>query len=152
MPDWDYIRTIKADEEIVISTKKGDITVKTDVNNAPVAVSNFLKLVDEFYFDKSQFNNITLLSVENRGSFSTFDVNKTVMIPSEFTDREFEEGTLALNSSALNNSCATQWFIMLAPDVLSDGGSSVIGIVTDGMDVVHSLNTGDEVITIKRKK
>ena len=151
LPDWDYIRRIKQGEEIVISTRKGDITVKTDVNNAPIAVSNFLKLVDEYYFDKVQFNNITLLRVENRGSLSSFDINKTVMIPSELTSAEFEEGTVALNTSALNNSCTTQWFIMLTPDALSDGGSSIIGIVTDGMPVVHSISTGDEIISVKRK-
>ncbi len=152
MPDWGYIQSIKQGEEIVIKTKKGDITVKTDVNNAPLAVSNFLKLVDEGYFDKSQFNNITSLRVENRGSLSSFDINKTVMIPSELTQTEFEEGTVALNTSALNNSCTTQWFVMLTPDVFSDGGSTVIGIVTDGIDAVHNINTGDEIISIKRKK
>lgn len=152
MPDWEYIRNIKQGAEIVIATKKGDITVKTDVNNAPIAVSNFLKLVDENYFDKSQFNNITLLQVENRGSLSSFDINKAVMIPSELTSNEFEEGTVALNTSALNNSCTTQWFIMLTPDALSDGNSTVIGIVTEGMDTVHEINTGDEIISISRKK
>ncbi len=152
MPDWEYIQGIKQGEEIIVTTKKGDITIKTDVNNAPIAVSNFLKLVDEDYFDKSQFNNITLLHVENRGSLSSFDINKTVMIPSELSQTEFEEGTVALNTSALNNSCTTQWFVMLTPDVLSDGVSTVIGIVTDGMDAVHNINTGDEIISIKRKK
>lgn len=152
MPDWEYIKGITQGEEIVIATKKGDITIKTDVNNAPIAVSNFLKLVDENYFDKSQFNNITLLQVENRGSLSSFDINKTVMIPSELSQNEFEEGTVALNTSALNNSCTTQWFVMLMPDVFSDGASTAIGIVTDGMDVVHNINTGDEIISIKRKK
>ncbi|MCR5453425.1 MAG: peptidylprolyl isomerase [Bacteroidales bacterium] len=151
-PDWNYICSVKPGEEIVVSTKKGDITIKTDINNAPIAVSNFLKLVDEKYFDKTQFNNITLLRVENRGSLSTFDVNKTVMIPSELTPMEFEEGTVALTTSALNSSYTTQWFVMLTPDALSDGGSSVIGVVTDGIEVVHSINTGDEIITISRKK
>lgn len=151
LPDWEYIKGIKQGAEIEIATKKGEITIKTDVNNAPIAVSNFLKLVDEGYFAKSQFNNITLLYVENRGSLSSFDINKTVMIPSELTANEFEEGTVALNTSALNNSCTTQWFIMLTPDALSDGGSTVLGIVTDGMDAVHNINTGDEIISIKRK-
>jgi cyclophilin family peptidyl-prolyl cis-trans isomerase/HEAT repeat protein len=151
-PDWEYIQNIKQGEEIVIATKKGDITVKTDVNNAPLAVSNFLKLVDEGYFAKSQFNNITSLHIENRGSLSSFDINKTVMIPSELTQTEFEEGTVALNTSALNNSCTTHWFVMLTPDVFSDGGSTVIGIVTDGIDAVHNINTGDEIISIRRKK
>lgn len=151
MPDWDYIHTIPQGAEIVIATSKGDITVKTDVNNAPLAVSNFLKLVDEDYFAKSQFNNITLLHVENRGSLSAFDVNKTVMIPSELTANEFEEGTLALKTSALNSTCITQWFIMLTPDVITDGSSSIIGVVTDGMEVVHSIATGDEITGIRRK-
>lgn len=152
MPDWEYIRKIKPGEEIVISTRKGDITVKTDVNKAPIAVSNFLKLVDDQYFDKSQFNNITLLHVENRGSLSSFDANKAIMVPSELTSYEFEEGTVALNTSAFNNSCTTQWFVMLIPDALSDGGSSVLGVITDGMEVVHSINTGDEIFSISRKK
>ena len=121
-------------------------------NGAFLSMYDFLKLVDENYFDKSQFNNITLLQVENRGSLSSFDINKTVMIPSELSQNEFEEGTVALNTSALNNSCTTQWFVMLMPDVFSDGASTAIGIVTDGMDVVHNINTGDEIISIKRKK
>ncbi len=151
LPDWNYIRSIRPGAEIVISTNRGEITVKTDVNNAPIAVSNFLKLVDEGYFAGSQFNNITLLHVDNRGSLSSFDTDKTVMIPSELTPVEFEEGTVALSISALNNSCTTQWFIMLVPDALSDGGASVLGTVTDGMEVVHSINTGDDIKSIRRK-
>ncbi len=151
LPDWDYISKIAPGAEVVVSTQKGDFTIKADVNNAPLAVSNFLKLVDEGYFVKSQFDNITLLRAENRGSLSYFDIDKSIMIPSELTQNEFEEGTVALNTTALNHSCTTQWFVMLVPDATSDGNSSIIGVVTDGMEIVHSLCIGDEILSIKRK-
>lgn len=150
--DWDYICRIKPGEKIVISTKKGDITLKTDVNTSPIAVSNFLKLVDQKYFDNSSFTNISTSYLENKGSISGFDETQSFMIPSELTNTVFEEGTTALFTTALNTSNATQWFIMLTSKSVFDGTSPVIATVTDGMDCVHSLNTGDNIISISRVK
>lgn len=152
IPDWDFIREVSPEQEIVVKTTKGAITIRTDINNAPVAVSKFLKLVDEEYFDHSLLVNNNILKVENFGSLSGFDETKSVMIPSELTPLEFDEGTMALQSSALNNTCTTQWFVMLTPAALLDGSASVIATVVDGMDIVHAINTGDEIISIKRKK
>lgn len=151
-PDWDYIRSINPGEKIIISTQKGEITLKTDINNAPVAVANFLRLVDEKYFDNSCFTNISTTFLENRGSITGYDENESVMLPTELTERVFDEGTVALITTALNNSVATQWFIMLTSKTVLDGTSSVIATVTDGMDCVHALNTGDNIISIRRLK
>jgi peptidyl-prolyl cis-trans isomerase B (cyclophilin B) len=151
-PDWDYIRSINPGEKIIISTQKGEITLKTDINNAPVAVANFLRLVDEKYFDNSCFTNISTTFLENRGSITGYDENESVMLPTELTERVFDEGTVALITTALNNSVATQWFIMLTSKTILDGTSSVIATVTDGMDCVHALNTGDNIISIRRLK
>jgi len=149
--DWDYICSIAEGEQIVISTHKGDITLKTDINTSPLAVSNFMKLVDQKYFDNSSFTNISSSYIENRGSISGFEENQSFMIPSELNYNLFDEGTTALFTTALNTSSATQWFIMLTSKSVLDGSSPVIATVVDGMDCVHSLNTGDGIITIKRK-
>jgi cyclophilin family peptidyl-prolyl cis-trans isomerase len=150
--DWDYICRVKPGEKIVISTKKGNITLKTDINTSPIAVSNFLKLVDQKYFDNTCFTNISTTYLENKGSFSGFDETQSFMIPSELSNTLFEEGTTALFTTALNTSNATQWFIMLTSKSVFDGTSPVIATVIDGMDCVHSLNTGDNIISITREK
>lgn len=149
-PDWDYIRTIVPGQKIAIKTDQGDIVVRTNVNNAPIAVANFLKLVDDKYFDNSSFTSISTTHIENRGSITGFDENKSRMIPTELTSTVFDEGTVALTTTALNNSSATQWFIMLTPATLSDGTSTIIANVLEGMDYVHCLNTGDKIISVSR--
>ena len=152
VPDWVYICTIDPGEKIAINTQKGEIVLKTDINNAPIAVSNFMKLVDKKYFDNSCFTNISTAYVENKGSLTGYDENMSIMIPTELTNVIFDEGTVALVTTALNNSTATQWFIMLAPATIMDGTSSVIATVVDGMEYVHSLNTGDKILSVKRLK
>lgn len=148
--DWDYVCRINPGEKIVISTHKGEITLKTDVNSSPIAVSNFLKLVDQKYFDNSCFTNISESYIENRGSFSGYDENQSFMIPAELSDFVFDEGTAALFTTALNTASATQWFIMLTSKSVFDGSSPVVATVVDGMDCVHSLNTGDNIVSIRR--
>lgn len=150
-PDWDYLRTIPQGQELVLTTRSGDIIIRTNINAAPMAVANFMKLVDDGYFNNSKFNGVNVRKIESDGSLSSFDRDKTVMIPQESGLDEMDEGIVALESSALNNSYTTHWLIMTGPDALMDGNYSVIGTVVAGMDVVYSICTGDEIISIKRR-
>ncbi|MCQ2250150.1 MAG: peptidylprolyl isomerase [Bacteroidales bacterium] len=149
---WSYVSQIKPDAEVEVSTSKGKFVIRTDVNNAPVAVSKFLKLAEQKYFDNTcLYGNITN-RISNRGSESLFDENQSVMMPSELQNTDLEEGSVILSTSKLRESYATQWEIMLYPSAIMDGTATVVGKVVSGMDVVLSLNTGDVVNSISVKK
>ena len=63
-------------------------------------------------------------------------------LEAEFSDRPFERGTIGMARSADPNSANSQFFIMFAPAPHLDGQYTVVGQVTDGMDVVDSIKRG----------
>jgi len=145
---WDYISGIKPDKLVKVSTSKGDFTIRTDVNNAPVAVSKFLRLAESKYFDNTCLYGNEINRISNMGSESPFDENQSVMMPSELSNSDMEEGSVILATSSLRESYATRWDILLYPSAIADGTASVIGKVVEGMNVVLQLNTGDVIKSI----
>ena len=63
-------------------------------------------------------------------------------LAAEFSDVSFEEGVVGMARSADPNSANAQFFIMFAPAPHLDGQYTVIGRVTDGMDVVRAIKRG----------
>lgn len=64
-------------------------------------------------------------------------------LPAEFSDRSFERGTVGMARSAAPDSANSQFFIMFAPAPHLDGQYTVVGEVTEGMDVVDAIKRGD---------
>ncbi|CTQ32866.1 peptidylprolyl isomerase [Jannaschia rubra] len=64
-------------------------------------------------------------------------------LAAEFSDQPFEAGTVGMARSANPNSANSQFFIMFAPASHLDGQYTVVGRVTDGMDVVNAIKRGE---------
>ncbi|WP_299815031.1 peptidylprolyl isomerase [uncultured Jannaschia sp.] len=64
-------------------------------------------------------------------------------LPAEFSDRPFGRGTVGMARAADPNSANSQFFIMFAPAPHLDGQYTVIGEVTDGMDVIDAIKRGE---------
>ncbi|QFU08277.1 Peptidyl-prolyl cis-trans isomerase B [Rhodobacteraceae bacterium THAF1] len=61
----------------------------------------------------------------------------------EFSDRPFERGTVGMARSGNSvDSANSQFFIMFQPAPHLNGQYTVVGQVTDGMDVVHGITRG----------
>ncbi|MCF6443470.1 peptidylprolyl isomerase [Nereida sp. MMG025] len=65
-------------------------------------------------------------------------------LPAEFTDqRSFERGVVGMARSQSPNSANSQFFIMFAPAPHLDGQYTIVGEVTEGMDVVDAIKQGN---------
>lgn len=150
-PDWNYIQSIPENCQVEVTTAKGSFVINLDVNSAPVSVSNFLKLVDDKYFDNTYMNFDIDSRIVNNGSMTGFDENKSIMLPAELNPMGDSEGSVSLVTTRYNKSYSSKWSISLSPSTLNLGKSSSIGSIAEGMSVVNSLNTGDKIISVKRR-
>lgn len=64
-------------------------------------------------------------------------------LPAEFSDVTFDRGVVGMARSQDPNSANSQFFIMFAPGPFLDGQYTVVGQVTDGMDVVDAIKRGE---------
>ena len=63
-------------------------------------------------------------------------------LPAEFSDFNYERGVVGMARSANPNSANSQFFIMFAPAPHLNGAYTVVGQVTEGMDVVDAIKKG----------
>ena len=63
-------------------------------------------------------------------------------LKAEFSDVPFARGTVGMARSQSPDSANSQFFIMFAPGDFLNGQYTVIGQVTDGMDVVDAIKRG----------
>ena len=65
-------------------------------------------------------------------------------IPAEFSNElSFDRGVVGMARSQDPNSANSQFFIMFEPGPFLDGQYTIVGEVTDGMDVVDQIKRGD---------
>ena len=63
-------------------------------------------------------------------------------IEAEFSDLPFERGVVGMARSANINSANSQFFIMFAPGYFLNGEYTVVGTVTEGMEIVDQIKLG----------
>jgi cyclophilin family peptidyl-prolyl cis-trans isomerase/HEAT repeat protein len=146
--DWALVKTIGRDQKVRIQTTKGDIVVRLLVEEAPGSVANFVSLLQQGYFDKKFFHrvvpNFVIQAGCNRGDgWGSEDYS----IRSEFSGRRYTTGSVGF-ASAGKDTEGTQWFITHSPTPHLDGRYSIFAEVVSGMDVVHAVEVGDQIVRI----
>lgn len=63
-------------------------------------------------------------------------------LPAEFSDRPFDRGVVGMARSQNPNSANSQFFIMFKPGHFLNGQYTVVGTVTEGMDIVDAIKLG----------
>ena len=63
-------------------------------------------------------------------------------LKAEFTDEPFARGVIGMARSQSEDSANSQFFIMFAPGDFLNGKYTVVGRVTEGMDVVDAIKLG----------
>ncbi|WP_171126545.1 MULTISPECIES: peptidylprolyl isomerase [unclassified Ruegeria] len=64
-------------------------------------------------------------------------------LPAEFSDFNYDRGVVGMARAQDPNSANSQFFIMFAPGPFLNGQYTVVGQVTDGMDIVDAIKRGD---------
>jgi cyclophilin family peptidyl-prolyl cis-trans isomerase/HEAT repeat protein len=150
--DWDFVAGIDAEQLVKISSAKGDIILRMLVNDSPGSVANFMALADTGYYDHSVFHRIVPNFVAQGGDPRGDGWGgEDYSIRSEIGPLHYKTGSVGM-ASAGKDTEGVQWFITHSPTPHLDGSYSIFAVVTSGIDVVHQLELGDEIISVERVK
>ncbi|WP_461491918.1 peptidylprolyl isomerase [Pontibacter sp. HJ8] len=146
--DWALVQTIAPDQQVLIKTEKGDITLQLFVEDAPGSVANFVELTKQQFFDGLYFHrvvpNFVAQGGDKRGDgWGSSDYS----IRSEFAPLHYREGYVGM-ASAGKDTESNQWFITHSPAPHLDGRYTIFAKVVKGMEVVHQLEVGDKIMSV----
>ncbi|MFN8254691.1 MAG: peptidylprolyl isomerase [Bacteroidales bacterium] len=147
-PDWQMITGINPNQKVEVVTTKGNFILELFVNEAPMSVSNFLKLIsDSFYENIPIHRTVPNFVIQHGCPRGDGWGGPDYVINSEFSMNYFHEGSLGM-ASAGKDTESSQWFITNSPTPHLDGRYTNFGKVLAGMEVVHQLEMGDIVKSI----
>jgi peptidyl-prolyl cis-trans isomerase A (cyclophilin A) len=128
-------------------TTLGDFAIELYEKDAPVTVANFLKYIDDGFFDGTIFHRIVPGFVIQGGGF-TEDMTQKSTQPSIKNEADNglknERGTLSMARTNDVNSATSQFFVNLKDNDFLDHkrgnfGYAVFARVTEGMDVIDKI-------------
>ena len=148
--DWDIYGRLPATPQARIETKKGDIVLDLYPFDAPGSVVNFIKLVEDGYYNGKSFHrvvpNFVIQAGCSRGDgYGGLDYS----IRSELSNKYYNDAGFVGMASAGLHTEGTQWFITHAPTPHLDGKYTIFGKVSQGLEVVQTIEVGDIIETIK---
>jgi peptidyl-prolyl cis-trans isomerase A (cyclophilin A) len=135
---------------VVLDTTAGLITLELDRGKAPISVENFLKHVDNGFYDGLVFHRVIPRFMIQAGGMK--DVNNTLMEKLEGASPAIKNesgnglsntpGTIAMARTSNPDSATSQFYINHGANTKLDsygGGYAVFGKVIGGMDVVDAI-------------
>lgn len=131
-------------------TNQGNIVIELNAEAAPTTVENFLNYVKQGFYDGTIFHRVIRGFMIQGGGMTEDMHQKPTMDPiKNEADNGLlnETGTIAMARTAIPDSATAQFFINVKDNAFlnfqsktqSGWGYCVFGKVTDGMDVVHSI-------------
>ena len=132
---------------IRFQTSLGDFTVELFEKDAPETVVNFLKYIDDGFFDGTVFHRIVPGFVIQGGGFTEDMTQKRTRPPVKNeadNGLKNERGTLSMARTNDINSATSQFFVNLKDNDYLDHkrgnfGYAVFARVTEGMDVIDKI-------------
>ena len=137
-----------------IVTSKGDIELDLFLKDAPLTVNNFIYLSQSGFYSGLTFHRVVPNFVVQGGDpLGSGTGGPGYTVPAE-TGKPHPKGALATarQGDAVNPrraSSGSQFYITLERTPHLNGGYTVFGQVTSGMDVVESIKVGDLIQEIK---
>lgn len=144
-----------AEEEALLSGKhyvninikdKGTIKAELDADAAPITVTNFVKLVEEGFYDGLTFHRIIEgFMMQGGDPTGTGMGSADQTIVGEFANNGMDNpishtrGTISMARSAKPDSASCQFFIMHQDGTYLDGDYAAFGHVTEGMEIVDDI-------------
>lgn len=124
------------------NTNKGNFKIKLFGDKAPLTVGNFLKLVDNDFYNGLIFHRvIPNFMIQGGCPHGTGRGGPGYTIRDEFHPdlKHDSEGVLSM-ANAGPNTGGSQFFITVAPTPWLDGKHAIFGKVIEGIDVVKSIS------------
>lgn len=133
--------------KVLIKTNKGDIVVELYPDKAPITVANFKTYVKEGAYDGTVFHRVIPTFMIQGGGYTPAGIEKPTHSPIKLESGnglKNEIGTLAMARTNVPDSATNQFFINTNDNVFlnkgsRDDGYAVFGKVTEGMNIVYSI-------------
>jgi cyclophilin family peptidyl-prolyl cis-trans isomerase/HEAT repeat protein len=133
------------DAVVVLETDKGSIEIRCFPQDAPVHVSNFVRLVGEGFYDGSIWHRVAPNFVIQGGDpLGSGWGGSGYVLPDEINRRRYLRGTVGMPKAGKDTG-GCQIFITLVPTPHLDGNYTVFGQVISGLDVIDRIEVGDAI-------
>jgi len=138
--------------DVALETDKGEIVLELDGSAAPVAVANFVNLVQSGFYEGMPFHRVEPGFVIQAGDPSLVGREPVgYSIPDEESPLKHRRGAIAMARSyrggqMLPDSASTQFYICLgdAPH-LDQMGFTAFGRVAEGLEIIAEIAVGDRI-------
>ncbi|MEZ5363229.1 MAG: peptidylprolyl isomerase [Bryobacterales bacterium] len=135
---------------VVMTTSKGVIRIELDPAKAPLSTENFLKYVDDKFYDGTIFHRVIPNFMIQGGGFTTDMQKKETRAPIQNEAKNGLRnlrGTIAMARTQNPHSATAQFYINHVDNPMLDQASqppgawgyAVFGKVVEGMDVVDAI-------------
>lgn len=143
---------------------RGTIVVRLHTDKAPKATSQIIRLARQGFYDGQRWFRVVqrprpfLIQTGDPQSKDSSKLDSDTMgtqgsgssIPFEETGLSADEGAVCLASKPGDrNSGDSQFFILMGTYKFLEGEHTVFGKVTQGMDVVKSIQKGDKIVSVR---
>jgi len=137
----------------VVGQANGTITIDLFEDVAPQHAERIARLASEGAYDGVVFHRVIEGFMAQTGdveygkmggnlSYAGRGGSSYPNLPAEFSDVPYDRGVVGMARSQSPNSANSQFFIMFEPGYFLNGQYTVIGQVTEGMDVVDAIKLG----------
>ncbi len=137
-------KTVRA----VVSTDKGAFTIELLPDDAPLNVDNFVELARKGFFNGITFHrvvpNFVIQGGDPRGDGNG---GPGYQIRCEINQVSYNRGAVGMALSGKDTG-GSQWFVTHSPQPHLDGGYTVFGRVTEGLEVVDRIARGDRIRSV----
>ncbi len=145
--------------KVIIQTTKGNFTVELLREKTPLTTLNFLTLAKEGFYQGIVFHRIIPDFMAQVGDPLTKDETQKPLwgtggpgytIADEFhPDLKHDKAGILSMANSGPNTGGSQIFITYGPQPHLDGKHAVFGQVTEGMEIVESLEIGDSITGVE---
>ena len=126
----------------IFSTNKGNFKIELFSDKSPITVGNFIKLVDEGFYNNLKFHRvIPNFMIQGGCPHGTGRGGPGYTIKDEFDPslKHDSKGILSM-ANAGPNTGGSQFFITVVPTPWLDGKHSIFGKVVDGMNIIEDIS------------
>ena len=137
--------------KVQVEMENGDtFVIELYPEYAPKTVDNFVKLVNDGFYDGLTFHRIVDNFMAQGGGFTPPGINgekkESAAITGEFANNGYTANTLKHTKGVISmartndmNSASSEFFIMLGTSAFLDGNYAAFGKVIEGMEVIDKL-------------
>ena len=133
-----------------VRTTRGEFTIELLPDIAPEHVNSFVFLARDNFYDGTKFHRVVPGFVAQGGDpTGTGTGGPGYNVPLEASKERFARGVVGMARSSDPNSAGSQWFVTLGDAPHLNEQYTLFGKVTQGMEVVDSIQVGDQITSVE---